>query len=364
MDLYDSVLEEQPENLDALSGKARVQAWMGDYESAMSTYGQALAYAPGHLESLTGIADLLAWDGQPEAGVEMLESLLPRHGGQREVLIRLARYHLWAGNKVEARAYAERILSLDPRDPEALEIRGGAGLGIRFVEVSSGQRYSNFGQGLTGYQFYGGAQIVSASGSRVYARYDRYRRYSENVDRFRLGGSGRIGERWSVSGAFALAPGARFLPVAASRSELTFLARRGLVLYGALQFSGYADAFLTGYSLAAEHYAGRHLVLMLKPSLVETRFKTGDRSRDAALMGKAWWYLGDQDHVFAYAAYGNEAFLVEVVDALRGTGVFTLGLGGAYFPVQGFGLVPSVEIQAREGGRRYLQVGMELKLRQ
>ncbi len=361
--LYNTLLADEPTNLDALQGKARLQAWMGDYDSARSTYGRALALAPDRLESLLGAADLLAWEGRSAESIAQVSSLLPRHAENREVLIRLARYHRWAGDEHAARDYAQRVLASAPEDAEALGLSGAGGPVFRVDEIGFGQRSTSFGGGLYGQVLHASLGLEAFGDSRLFLRYDHHGRHGDSADRLELGAARPMGSRWNLSGSLAMAPGAPFLPVAAGRCELACTTGDGLVLYGDARLADYRDASLASVSMAAEYYAGRHLVLTLKPTFVQIRFAAGQVARDTAVLGKGSWYFGDRDHVFAFTAYGNEAYLVEAIDTLRDVGVLTLGAGGAYYPVSGLGVLPSFEVQVRSGGRRHTQFGLEIRLR-
>ena len=59
--IYDTMLREDPDNLDALNGKARVLSWKGEYESAAGLYESVLKGDPDNVESIAGLADIHAW---------------------------------------------------------------------------------------------------------------------------------------------------------------------------------------------------------------------------------------------------------------------------------------------------------------
>lgn len=94
--IYDAVVKQDPENVDALNGKARVLSWMGRYDDAVIVYQKSLTLAPHNLDSLTGLADVYAWQGDYDRAIHLLLGSLDKFPDERQLLLRIARYHLWA----------------------------------------------------------------------------------------------------------------------------------------------------------------------------------------------------------------------------------------------------------------------------
>jgi tetratricopeptide (TPR) repeat protein len=61
---YDSLLAEDPENQDALIGKAQVRAWRGDLRGAAREYRSVLARNPRHPDALIGLGYIYHWQNR------------------------------------------------------------------------------------------------------------------------------------------------------------------------------------------------------------------------------------------------------------------------------------------------------------
>jgi len=154
--IYDAVVKQDPENVDALNGKARVLSWMGRYDDAVIVYQKSLTLAPHNLDSLTGLADVYAWQGDYDRAIHLLLGSLDKFPDERQLLLRIARYHLWAKKKRQARHYAERVLKIFPGDKDATEIIRQAGK-IFNSEQYSGYTYLNINGSIpNGHNFYTG----------------------------------------------------------------------------------------------------------------------------------------------------------------------------------------------------------------
>jgi hypothetical protein len=92
-------------------------------------------------------------------------------------------------------------------------------------------------------------------------------------------------------------------------------------------------------------------------------FSGAGHTTNGALMIKAMRFIDGINPVFGYFSYGNEAFRIETVDEIGDLEAKTYGIGTTLLISPATGLTPSIEIQDREGGTKYFQVGLELRRR-
>lgn len=121
---YESILQQDPDNVRALVGRATARSWQGRYGEAQTDYRRALAQQPGHLEALTGLGYSLAWDGQFEAAATAFQrarQLAPDNLGARKGLAFTA---LWSGRLEQAQSAFDELAREYPDDPEIAEARG------------------------------------------------------------------------------------------------------------------------------------------------------------------------------------------------------------------------------------------------
>jgi YaiO family outer membrane protein len=115
--LYLAVLAMHADDLEAVVGLARVDAWDHCWVLAERGYRSALSRAPADAEARAGLVDLLLWQGRlHEADDEVSEglSLSPR---SPELLARRARLAHWRGDEEAALRDASAAVALSPLDP-------------------------------------------------------------------------------------------------------------------------------------------------------------------------------------------------------------------------------------------------------
>ncbi len=359
LDIYEFILDDDPENIEALSGRARVLAWMGRYKSARSAYREVLRLDPGSLESITGIADTYAWDLDYEKAKEILERERVKNPGSREILIRLARYNLRTGNRDEALYYARVILDDDPRDRDALEIRRKAAA-IYSYEAFFGYSYLSINNSSDGHNLYGGTRYDSGDSYTVFGRLDFLDRFNETEGKITAGGSYRLSDRLQLSSELGFAPGADIFPTASGLVELATPALASWVVSGSLHYSYFDGADLFGISMAGEYYPYGYLSILSRFTLSKIEFDRGGSSTDGAFLLKTTLFLGSTDRLYAYFVYGNEAHRPNTIDRVGDIDAKILGFGGTVFFTHNWGVSPTFEYLDKNEDTRYMQVGLEI----
>ena len=124
--LYETILERDPEDVRALTGKAAAQAWQGKYRDAQASYQLALELAPDDLNARVGLGYAHAWAGeytQAHAAFHAALNKDPFNLGARKGI---GYAYLWAGEYEFALDAFELAGSVAPRDAEIAEASGHA----------------------------------------------------------------------------------------------------------------------------------------------------------------------------------------------------------------------------------------------
>jgi len=131
--IYELILRTEPENVQALTGRAAALAWQGEYSAAQQTYFEAISHEPKNIDALVGLGYAFAWSGQYTQARTAFQRALNvdrTHPGARKGIAYA--YH-WAGDHELALEFFELAQSVDANDPEIAEASG-------HVNVSLGHR--------------------------------------------------------------------------------------------------------------------------------------------------------------------------------------------------------------------------------
>lgn len=358
--IYDSILEDNHDNIDALNGKARVLSWMGKYMDARDIYNEALLKAPENIEALIGLGDTYAWQKDYDKAIEILDRALKKNPNEKEILIRLARYNLWSQKKRETIEYADKILRSNPLDEDATGIKKEA-TNIRTLEYYTGYYFLNINNNADGHNVYAGLRYKPGKKYTLYGQFDYLNRFNKTDGRLLGGFSSALTEKLNLSAELGLAPGARIFPIVSGYLELAYPVVSSTVLSAGLNLSHYRDADVYGMSVAGEYYPYGNLSVFLRVSISKTEFDGGKSSVNDAQMLKVTWFINDTDKIFTYLARGNEAFRIDTIDQTGDIKANIFGIGGTHFITPALGISPSFEFQDREKDTIYSQFGMEFK---
>lgn len=365
LEIYESILVNAPKNIDALNGKARVLSWMGEYDAARNIYDESLSKYPENIEALTGLSDITAWQGDHSKAIDLLKPIGEKYPNEKEILIRMARYNLWADRKNEAIYYADKILTINPRDQDAIEIREKASMIYNF-QAYTGYYFLHMDKNEndeSGHNVYIGLKYLPNKPFKFYGQFDYLERFGEKEGGVLGGGSLKLRDELDISSEVGFAPGAKILPVVSVRFELAYTAAPSLVIYSSPIFSHYKDVDLYGISVAGEYYPYGFLSILSRVSALKTDFEEGGSSSDTAFFFKVTWFINDANKIFTYFSSGSEAYRIETIDRIGDIEARTFGIGGTCFFAPSWGISPSFEFQDREGGTEYYQFGLEFAYR-
>lgn len=115
--LYQEILRDEPDHVEARLWLARVQAWSGRYDESLDHYERLLATDPPPKTAAVERAEVLSWAGRYEAAEAAFRALVDADPGHARAWLGLARVHAWSGRRLEADRLYARTLELDD-DPE------------------------------------------------------------------------------------------------------------------------------------------------------------------------------------------------------------------------------------------------------
>ncbi len=84
LDLYGRVADEEPSNVEALTGRGLCYFDLGRYPPAEASFQAALGLAPGDPDALLGLAETYRWQGKTEDAIRYYEKYLAEHPGGEE----------------------------------------------------------------------------------------------------------------------------------------------------------------------------------------------------------------------------------------------------------------------------------------
>ncbi|HEX9053257.1 MAG TPA: tetratricopeptide repeat protein [Anaeromyxobacter sp.] len=84
LDLYGRVADEDPSNVEALTGRALCYFDLGRYPPAEASFQAALGIAPDEPDALLGLAETYRWQGKAEDAIRYYEKYLAKHPGGEE----------------------------------------------------------------------------------------------------------------------------------------------------------------------------------------------------------------------------------------------------------------------------------------
>ena len=111
--IYRSLEQHHPDRTDYAIWVGRLSGWLGDYASALSEFQSVLLRNPDNVEALLGKAYVLLWQHrylEAEGLLRRSEALQPENP---EISVAWAKRFSYGGNRVVSARYIRRALTLD-----------------------------------------------------------------------------------------------------------------------------------------------------------------------------------------------------------------------------------------------------------
>lgn len=128
--IYERILDQDPDNVRALTGKAAAHAWQQDYAAAQSEYSRAISIEPDNIDAHVGLGYAYAWAAQYTAAHTSFQRALridPMHPGARKGV---AYTYFWSGEHEFALEYFDVARSVSSNDAEIEEATGHVKLSL------------------------------------------------------------------------------------------------------------------------------------------------------------------------------------------------------------------------------------------
>lgn len=115
---YNQILSKDPENFEALQGKADVLSWKGDYSESIDTYDKCLAkkYDP---KTARQKARVLSWAQDFRGAIKAYKEAYDKTNVEETKLEGLAKKAWWDNHILTAIDYYEQLIKLEPDNIEA-----------------------------------------------------------------------------------------------------------------------------------------------------------------------------------------------------------------------------------------------------
>ncbi len=116
--IYNAILADNPDKLEALIGAGYNYSWAKQHGQAHDKFETALAIDPDNASALVGKGYNLAWSGQYAAAKYPFQALERLHPGNAEARKGLGYVYLWQGNGLVAIDYFEKLILEYPENSE------------------------------------------------------------------------------------------------------------------------------------------------------------------------------------------------------------------------------------------------------
>lgn len=337
--VFRELARENSQDYEARIWVARLESWRGDFAEAEQLYRAVLAEQPSNREARLGLADVIAWQGRHAEALERLRPLYEDDATDLEVLLRLGRVSRWRGDRREALRYYREALARDPSQPEAQEA----------IELLIEQTDYRLEAGYLFEDFDFASETHGDFVELLHARSDRttllgrlgfQRKFDENLTRFSLGLTRRVGQGNYLRGEASFAPSGQVLANQDYEVELTRVLRAGVssgLGYRYLRFR-VANVHVLAPLFNWDLHPNLHLTLRYTPA--RTRFDSPPTSVwNHSGWARLTWDLNPTWSPYLTFAVGSENF----------SGVSSEQLGR--FAAQTYGGGATLQWSARRGLR-------------
>jgi YaiO family outer membrane protein len=233
-----AMLEQRPEDREALFARAQILAWSGDYAASGRAYDALLAAEPQNADYLFGRAQTRLWAGQPEralADVREARAVAPGYAALDELERQAS-----AALPVVATAVP---VAAPPRSREAATEAG-------FEDLDRG--YDSW-RSLTAR-----VRVPVSSALELRGSIAEMSRFGLGDSEGGAGASWSTGDRWTIGADLTVAGNARFLPQWSAQVQAARRIATATTLQAGYRRAEYRSTRNDTFSLAVEHYVSRY----------------------------------------------------------------------------------------------------------
>ncbi len=120
--LFEQIRQAYPQEASPILRELADQyRWSGQVFKALEIYKELLKLEPDNTEALLGKAEILSFQDKLEEAYVLYQSVLDKNSGNLNALNAQAKILVWQGYHRQGLSRYEEVLNLDPRNPDALE---------------------------------------------------------------------------------------------------------------------------------------------------------------------------------------------------------------------------------------------------
>lgn len=247
-----------PENQiywEARFGIAQVTSWEKKYDEAMRLYQEILDSYRGlskhfKMDINLAIGDIISWKQDYERAVRHFSQMLAEEPDNTAILNRIAKIYLWWAEYTSSREYNQKILKLDPNNPEAAERKRVLDQ-IKPYTVVAGYDYTWYdvelsnGDNVAVHNFIQGFDWQYSNPLKLYINLNEVRQNSNEAEKpgtyhdmnIRCGGVCRINPVTYISTAIDYSAKAEIFPWFSGEISLSRKLNQNIDLYGLYKFT-------------------------------------------------------------------------------------------------------------------------------
>ena len=110
---YDMLLSKSPTDYDALLGKAQVLGWKGEYDKAEDLYTKVIEAVPDYLDAYLGLINVYLWTSKHNKALNLLKKLEEDNPENQEITKEIFDVYYTKGDFKSAREYYRKMIRLD-----------------------------------------------------------------------------------------------------------------------------------------------------------------------------------------------------------------------------------------------------------
>jgi len=178
IELLNQRLTERPTDSDARVLRGVILSWDGHYDEARRDLEMVLAGHRDHGDALPALINLEMWSDHPERAEELARDALRRNPTNPDLLLARAKALRAMHRNREALDVIEHLLTVDPGNQKAAEMKVGLGDSLRKFQASFDHSTEWFSDGRTPWQEEQVQLSRETDIGSVIARFDRANRFS------------------------------------------------------------------------------------------------------------------------------------------------------------------------------------------
>ncbi len=300
---YDILLNKSLTDYDALLGKAQVLGWAGEYNRAEDLYIKVIEAVPDYLDAYLGLVNVCLWTSKYQQALGLLRKIEEDNPENQEIIRKIFDIYYTSGDFKSAREYYEKIIKLDREYKVSPEVMAD----LCLFTIDTGYLYEHLDIMDDWKSNY---LIISYRPNRKFTAVlsaNWLDRFNEMDSNFGLGFYSDITSSLNAYLGLTLTPKPDFSPSQRYDIDLVLKVKGGTSFLAGLDYLIFDEGVVQVYALGFEHYLTDRIYFSYQ--FLHSRDYDGAVSNSHLLklnFSREKRYL----YTFGYAT-GSEAFWVE-----------------------------------------------------